>query len=152
MDMYNFLRTAIERHIHETEPLIGQLTDEVISQEPIPDGRPLGEVFLHMLRSIEYYLQGLVLNRWTPLPYTLVDYATADKMRALSEAVFGKSRSYLQQLKSADLSREVEGLNRPATLYEILLELLEHSIHHRGQITVYYRLLGIEPARIPYIV
>ncbi len=150
--MYNFLRTAIERHIRETEPLIGQLTDEIIAREPIPDGRPLGEVFLHMLRSIEYYLQGMVHNRWAPLPYTLVDYATADKLRALSEEVFEKSRSYLQQLESADLSQEAEGLLRPATLYEVLLELLEHSIHHRGQITVYYRLLGIEPAGIPYIV
>jgi uncharacterized damage-inducible protein DinB len=152
MDMYNFLRTAIERHIRETEPLIAQLTDEAIMQEPIPDGRPLGEVFLHMLRSIEYYLQGLVHNRWAPLPYTLVDYATADNLRTLSEKVFEKSRSYLKQLESADLSREIEGLNRPATLSQVLLELLEHSIHHRGQITVYYRLLGIEPARIRYIV
>ncbi|MHA2462691.1 MAG: DinB family protein [Candidatus Thorarchaeota archaeon] len=33
----------------------------------------------------------------------------------------------------------------------MLLELIEHSIHHRGQITVYYRLLGIKPAHIPYI-
>ncbi len=152
MDMYNFLRAAIERHIREIEPLIGQLTDEVITREPIPDGRPLGEVFLHMLRSIEYYLQGLVHNRWVPLPYTLVSYATADKLRGLSEEVFRRSMSYLQQLESADLSREVAGLNRSATQYEILLELLEHSIHHRGQITVYYRLLGIEPVRIPYIV
>ncbi|MCK4567807.1 MAG: hypothetical protein KAU48_10925 [Candidatus Thorarchaeota archaeon] len=34
----------------------------------------------------------------------------------------------------------------------MILEMLEHSIHHRGQITAYYRLLGISPVLILYIV
>ncbi|MHA1637067.1 MAG: DinB family protein [Candidatus Thorarchaeota archaeon] len=30
--------------------------------------------------------------------------------------------------------------------------MLEHSIHHRGQLTVYLRLLGVEPENIEYII
>ncbi|MHA2026529.1 MAG: DinB family protein [Candidatus Thorarchaeota archaeon] len=30
--------------------------------------------------------------------------------------------------------------------------MLEHSIHHRGQLTVYFRLLGVKPEVITYII
>ncbi|MHA1514733.1 MAG: DinB family protein [Candidatus Heimdallarchaeaceae archaeon] len=30
--------------------------------------------------------------------------------------------------------------------------MIEHSIHHRGQISVYFRLLNIDPPIIKYII
>ncbi|MHA2229488.1 MAG: DinB family protein [Candidatus Thorarchaeota archaeon] len=149
--MYEFLREALTRHIHETSPLIEQLGEEDIFREPIEGSRPLGEVVLHLLRSIEYYSRGLAEANWDPLPYALEDYNSASSIKALAKDVFERTKSYIEKLASIDLSRVVDTFNRPTTLSEILLELIEHSIHHRGQITVYYRLLGIKPAHIPYI-
>ena len=149
--MYEFLREALSRHIHETSPLIEQINDENILREPIKGSRPLGEVILHLLRSIEYYLRGLAENNWAPLPYTIEDYSSASSIKALAKDVFERTKLYIEKLSSVDLSRVVDTFNRPATLSEILLELIEHSIHHRGQITVYYRFLGIKPVHIPYI-
>lgn len=149
---YDFLKKAIQRHIRETKLIVDQLNDPLVISEPVEGGRPLGEIFLHMLRSVEYYLRGLVNNIWEPLPYTLATYSTAQAIKSLYEEISDKVKNYLKQLTPNILTQETDRFNRPATKAEILLELIEHSIHHRGQITTYYRLLGIEPVSIPYII
>ena len=147
-----FLKTAVNRHLDETKPLIDQINDEDVSKIPIKDGRPLGEVILHMLRSIDFYLIGLAEEEWTPLPYTLEEYNTANEIKKLGEEVFDKARRYVDLLSDSDLEKTESSFNRPATAAEILLEMIEHSIHHRGQITVYFRLLEIDVPKIPYII
>jgi uncharacterized damage-inducible protein DinB len=112
----------------------------------------LGEVILHSLRSIEFYLRGLTQKEWTPLPYSLEEYSSAAAIKDLCEKVFDRGRNYIEKLSHSDLSQVIDSFNRPALKAEILHEMIEHSLHHRGQITVYYRLLGIEVPRIPYIV
>ncbi|MHA2312886.1 MAG: DinB family protein [Candidatus Thorarchaeota archaeon] len=150
--LHQFLKMAVNRHLDETKPLIDQISDEDVSKIPIKDGRPLGEVLLHMLRSIDFYLIGLTKDEWTPLPYTLEEFNTANKIKKLSEEVFENARRYVDLLSDSDFNKTERSFNRPATAAEILLEMIEHSIHHRGQITVYYRLLGIDVPRIPYII
>ena len=147
-----FLSIALKRHLDETMPFIERLTDGDLSKVPVKNGRPLGEVVLHILRSIEYYLVGLTRNEWAPLPYSLEEYSTAESIRKLASDVTIRAHDYIGQLNDDDLTRSLEGFNRSATVVEILLELIEHSIHHRGQITVYYRLLGIDVPTIPYII
>ncbi|MGY5861539.1 MAG: DinB family protein [Candidatus Thorarchaeota archaeon] len=150
--LFEFLQDALSRHLDETLPMINQLTDNVVMSEPYEEGRPLGEIILHMLRSIEYYLRGVVENNWDPLPYSLDEYRTAEMIRTLATEVFSRAKQYIADLDSVDLLRESNSFNRPATVAEILHEMLEHSVHHRGQLTVYYRLLGIAPVQIQYIV
>jgi uncharacterized damage-inducible protein DinB len=151
--MYEKLvKGAILRHFQETEVLINQLTDESLTQEPVSSGRPLGEIVLHIIRSFEFYSQGLAKNIWKPLTYDLKTYSSAKKLNELFKQVVEKVKDYIDLIQSDSLDDIVTGFNREATKIEILLEMLEHSIQHRGQILVYYRLVGIEPEKIPYIV
>jgi uncharacterized damage-inducible protein DinB len=149
---YQTLRDSIKRHLEETMPMIEQLAETDIASSPVPDGRVLGELALHMIRSLEYYMKGIVTNQWDPLPYHLEEYDSAEAIILLSKEVFDRVRTYANMLSANDLGRSIKSFNRPATIEELILEMLEHSIHHRGQMTVYYRLLGIEPARIEYII
>ncbi|MHA1963588.1 MAG: DinB family protein [Candidatus Thorarchaeota archaeon] len=150
--LYNFLKDSVERHLDETLPLIGQLTEVDIISKPIAGVREIGEVVLHLIRSIEYYMRGIVTDQWESLPYTLERYDSAESIIKLAEDVFMKVKQYSNIISAGDLSRVVKTFNRPATVAEIILEMIEHSIHHRGQITVYYRLLGIKPNQISYII
>ncbi|MFW9845646.1 MAG: DinB family protein [Candidatus Thorarchaeota archaeon] len=150
--LHEFLRTALKRHLDETQPLIDQITDNDLMKPPFKDTKPLGEVILHMLRSIDFYLIGLAKNEWTPLPYSLEEYKTAERMKVLAREVFERARAYVDLLNDRELEKTITSFNRPAKAAEILLEAIEHSIHHRGQITVYFRLLGIEVPPIPYII
>ncbi|MFQ5978343.1 MAG: DinB family protein [Candidatus Heimdallarchaeota archaeon] len=149
--LYQVLREAILRHFRETKPLIEQLTDSMVMAEPVETGRPLGEIILHMLRSIEFYMQGLTKDVWKPLPYQLSTYGTAESIQTLYTEVVAKAGDYLERFDPLTLENVIDRFNRPATKSEILLEMLEHSVQHRGQVVVYYRLLGLKPAVIPYI-
>lgn len=147
-----FLVDAIGRHLDETHPLISQLDDNHLHSEPISDGHILGELVFHMFRSLEYYLRGIIEGIWEPAPYIFDEFVTSESMEQLMQEVFTKARTRLSLIALGDLSRVIDAFNRPATVAEILLEMLEHGIHHRGQLTVYLRLLGVEPEKIEYII
>ncbi|MFW9788575.1 MAG: DinB family protein [Candidatus Thorarchaeota archaeon] len=150
--LFDFLKGAIERHLDETLPLIEQLIEVDVMSQPTSGVREIGGVVLHLIRSLEYYMQGIVKNEWEPLPYTLEKYDSADSIIDLAKVVFERVRQYMNIVPSMDLSRVIDSFNRPATVGELLLEMIEHSIHHRGQITVYYRMLGLKPNTIEYII
>ena len=150
--LYEFLKKSVDRHLDETHPLIQQLTEMNIMSRPTPEVREIGEVVLHLVRSLEYYMQGIVKNQWESLPYTLETHDSAESIVKLAEDVFVRVKQYMSIVPSMDLSRVIDTFNRPATVSEIILEMIEHSVHHRGQITVYYRLLGVKPNSISYII
>jgi len=150
--VYTFLTSAIERHFEETKLLVNQLTDQIIVSEPVQTGRPLGEIILHMIRSLEFYSRGLATNHWEPLSYNLSDYGSAQDINNLYTTVVKKSLNHLKQLSPADLNDTLNNFNRSTSKLEVLMEMLEHSIQHRGQLLVYFRLVNLEPAKIPYIV
>ena len=150
--MYKMLISAVRRHFEETLPLIRQLTEVNAMSKPIDEGREIGEVILHLIRSLEYYMKGITTSQWETLPYYLETYDSSESIIELAEKVFEQVKVYVSLVSTSDLGRKIESFNRPATVAELILEMVEHSIHHRGQITVYYRLLGIIPATIPYII
>jgi uncharacterized damage-inducible protein DinB len=150
--MYKMLISAVRRHLEETLPLIKQLTEVNVMSKPIDEGREIGEVILHLIRSLEYYMKGITTSQWEALPYYLETYDSAESIIELSELVFEQVKVYVSLVSTSDLGRKIESFKRPATVAELILEMIEHSIHHRGQITVYYRLLGITPEVIPYII
>ena len=163
-----FLRHAILRHLEETRHFIYNLTngktiadlfednvvkpDQLLFKMPAKDGRSLGQVLLHLIRSLEFYTREVVENIWEPLSYSLVDCPTAPEILLLYDSVVSSISTYLEKLTDDILTQTVDKFNKIATKGEILLEMLEHSIHHRGQLSVYYRLLGLDPPEISYIV
>lgn len=163
-----FLKQAILRHLEETRHFISNLTngktvsdlfkdnivepDQILFKIPAKDGRSLGQVLLHLIRSLEFYTRGVVTNVWEPLLYSLVDYSTAPEILLLYDSVVSSITTHLDKLTDEMLMQIVDKFNRKANKSEILLEMLEHSIHHRGQLGVYFRLLGMTPPEILYII
>ncbi|MFW9798852.1 MAG: DinB family protein [Candidatus Thorarchaeota archaeon] len=150
--LHSFLKSAMERHIRETSPLVNQLNDDIILSRPLKEGRELGEIILHLLRSIEFYMRGLTTDVWEPLPYTLESYKSSEAIKRLANEVFASALDYMDKVTPDRLLDVTDSFNRSASVAEIILEMIEHGVHHRGQITVYYRLLGIKPHPIPYII
>ncbi len=150
--IYKILIDAVKRHLKETLPLIEQLTEINVRSTPIPDGREIGEVVLHLVRSLEYYTKGITTNQWDALPYNIETYDSAESIIELAKNVFESVKVYTSLISLSDIGRSINTFKRPATVADLILEMLEHSIHHRGQITAYYRLLGVKPNSIPYII
>ncbi len=148
----NFLKTAINRHFKETKLLIEQLSDDLFEKKASKETRKTAEIILHMIRSYEFYARGLSEGEWIPPPYSLEKYNNSKKVRSLYNEVVKITNKYLENITDESMLEEVSGFNRTATKGEILLELLEHGLHHRGQLSVYYRLSKKKPAEIKYII
>ena len=164
----DFLRHAILKHLEETRHFISNLAngktvadlfednvvkpDQLLFKMPAKDGRFLGQILLHLIRSLEFYTRGVVANIWEPLSYSLVDYPTTPEILLLYDTVVSSIAAHLNKLTDEMLMQIVDKFNRKATKQELLMEMLEHSLHHRGQLSVYFRLLGINPPEILYIV
>ena len=97
--VFNFLVNACERHFIETELLLDQLTDKNLFSEPVVTGRQLGEIFLHIVRSLEFYSRGLAEDTWEPQTYNLEIYNDAIKIKTLYKDVITKVRAYLNIIK-----------------------------------------------------
>ncbi|MHA1973677.1 MAG: DinB family protein [Candidatus Hodarchaeales archaeon] len=150
--LYEFLKKAIFRHFIETRILLTQLSEQTDLNVKIGDGRSLGEIILHIIRSIEYYTRGLAEDIWDPLPYSFKDYNKVSSVLGLYDEVVEKAKANIERLKSTTLEQTLDQFNKRATKAEIILEMLEHSVQHRGQILVYYRFIGVKPEKIQYIV
>ncbi len=148
----DFLKKAIKRHFIETKPLIEQLADNFLDSKASNETRETAEIVLHMIRSIEYYLNGVINDVWKPLLYTIDIYNTAGKLITLYNEITTEMEKNFDKITDELLEEEINCFNRPATKGEVLFEMLEHSIHHRGQLTFYLRLNNIKPATIHYII
>ena len=162
------LKNAISRHFSETRIFISSLSensdievifqsdvikpDQILFENPVKDGRVFGEIIFHLIRSMEFYITGIATGEWKPLPYSLIEYSTVVEILNLYDVITNRLIKLLEKISPEILEEQVSSFNRNATKGEILLEMLEHSIHHRGQLTVYMRLLGKDPPKIPYIV
>ena len=165
-----FLKKAIFRHLEETKLYFDKLLkvtdgslekmmeqnekepDSFLFKIPAEDTRPLGEVILHVIRSLEYYVIGIMTDQWEALPYTLTDFSTILEVVNLYTNTVELFKVHLNNMSSERLDEVVTKFSRSATRAELLMEMLEHSIHHRGQLSVYFRLLDLEPPAIPYII
>jgi uncharacterized damage-inducible protein DinB len=150
--MYKFLISAVRRHLKETIPIIEQLTEVDIWNIPFPEGREIGEVVLHMVRSLEFYMKGITTNQWEFLSYSLDEYDSAEAIIELAKDVFKHVEVYTSLISSTDMERKVRPFNMEASIAQLIMEMLEHSIHHRGQMTTYLRLSGVSPVPIEYII
>ena len=79
-------------------------------------------------------------------------YSSAQEIKYLYKAIVKITETYLEKFSSDILHVVVENFNKSATKEEILHAMLEHSIHHRGQLSVYFRLLKVDPPVIEYII
>jgi len=57
--------------------------------------------------------------------------------------------SLVNSLQNQDLEKVVKvyGGHWEAPIYEVLQGIMEHQVHHRGQLIVYFRILGLEPPK-----
>lgn len=88
------------------------------------------------------------LAEW-PGAYTAEDYPTVASIKTLLSDVHERTEAYLTTLGVADLDQV---LNMPwgeeLSLRWIIWHVLEHEIHHRGEIFLMLGLLGLEAPEV----
>lgn len=126
---------------------LDKLTDDQLDFVPREGLWSLGTVARHIANAEEGWFRYAVtreLDEW-PAEYTAEDYPTVESIKALLSEVHARTEAYLVTVDAADLDRAIDTpWGEKLSLRQIIWHVLEHEIHHRGEIFLMLGLLGLE--------
>lgn len=133
------------REAEITEKVLDGLSDESLSTRVYPEGRTLGRIAWHFTSNIPEYLQqfGLQIDEVDDaehVPHSAKHIA--DTFRKVSNAA---AQALSKQWTDEHLREVQHAFGRQETNAQIVMGLIKHIVHHRGQITVLMRQAGLKP-------
>lgn len=149
--MYTTVSDFIEewnREAELTQRVLDSLTDDSLAQQVYLEGRTLGRIVWHFTTNIPDYLSefGLVIDKIENaeiLPSSAHQIATVFKDISVSV-----TKIIEQQWTDESLSQIQDAFGRKQSNASILMGLIKHIVHHRGQVTVLMRQAGLKAAWI----
>ncbi len=134
-----------ERHRAVTLQFLDALTEEELAWKPTPVAMSCGQQLLHIAQNEDFHERGLFAGAWDR---ELLRFPKPMPSKEALGAYFGEVRARmgarLAALTPADLEAPCEHPNAPSglNLRWWLTFLLEHEVHHKGQLAVYFRQMG----------
>jgi uncharacterized damage-inducible protein DinB len=107
----------------------------------------LGTVARHIANAEEGWFRYAVtreLDEW-PAEYSAADYPGVESVKALLSEVHARTEAYLATVDVTDLDRMLEmPWGEELSLRQVIWHVLEHELHHRGEIYLMLGLMGVE--------
>ena len=141
-----------------------QIADDIPAEsysfKPSPDSRSIGETLAHIstLTAFQTYIHQNHIDSLTKVnfpEYLQQARAQEDGLRSKEEIIAAlraegdKFAAFLESVPESALSQPVAMMPgaQPATKsrFEMLMSAKEHEMHHRGQLMVMQRMLGMTP-------
>ncbi|WP_160500589.1 DinB family protein [Paenibacillus dendrobii] len=122
--------------------------DEHIHFKPWEGAMSLGELVVHIATSMDMFLN-LVTTGTFALP-AKPEFADMGDVRRILGEYTAKSKAEILSLTPEQLTGLVE-FNRKKVTGESLLQLCkDHEVHHKGQMFIYLRMVGVE--KLPFFI
>ncbi len=126
-----------------TLKIMETLTDASLGQRVSPEGRTLGYLAWHVVQT----LGEMGTKAGLPVDVSSKDAPVPDSVERIAAAYRSTSRSLSDQIKCCwddhALAEEVELYGERWTRTKVLVALVRHQAHHRGQMTVLMRQAGL---------
>lgn len=141
---------------------VNQFPEAQLDYKPRPEMLTARQVIIHIAEAERAWLQvieGGPIEEWVVAAddpsqgwRTVIDPPDHAALRELLERWHAPIQRWLDR-PANELSRVVhrrfdDGIERSYTVHWILDHVQEHEIHHRAQLNLYLRMLGIEPPSI----
>ena len=125
---------------------IEQFTDEELDFIPFEGSWSVKQIILHIADCEDNWLHGVVQGIYEPwIGYPEKDYPTRESMLAVLENAHEKTKTFLACHDTSDMDQEYLIPNEhPFKLGWIIWHVLEHEIHHRGELSLILGILGHE--------
>jgi len=147
-DEVSILREHLERYRGVTLQTLEMVPDDKLDWRPAEQSMSFAEQVLHIARVEKFYSQGFFGGIWQ---FELFQESPGPLSKETLKARLGEARAYLlPQLDALAPERLDEILKVPNVpvdwpLRGWLWYLLEHELHHKAQLAVYLRQLGVVP-------
>jgi uncharacterized damage-inducible protein DinB len=124
--------------------LLSQFDESELDFAPFPKAMPVGKIFLHIAESEDYWIHFVVRKEFPDVPkYELKDFPSLNSIKMKLKISQERTSVFLDSLKEPDLDwRFKSPTGESLALYEILWKVLEHEIHHSGEISMILGMLG----------
>ena len=115
-----------------------------LSYTPFPCGWPVGQIFLHIAECEDYWIHAVVRKELkAPIRYSFKIFSNCEDIKEVLAISHRRTEAYLNTLEEDPLRSKVRAPdNQVYTLQWILWHVLEHEIHHRGELSLIFGLLG----------
>jgi uncharacterized damage-inducible protein DinB len=125
---------------------ISCFSDQELAYVPFESSWPVGQIMLHIAECEDHWLHGVVRHEFTPpVNYSLADYPTKSEILAVLDNAHSRTLPFLDTLDEADLDQLYQTrFGETFSLSWIIWHVLEHEIHHRGELSLVLGLLGRE--------
>jgi uncharacterized damage-inducible protein DinB len=125
---------------------IDMFNEDELTFTPFKGSWPVGQIMLHIADCEDNWLFGVVQHQVEPwVFYELADYPTRIAIQAALNQAHLRTLAFLDSLDEADLDKKFETPDgHPYRLGWIIWHVLEHEIHHRGELSLALGLLGRE--------
>lgn len=128
-----------------TQKVLEGLTDDSLNQKVYPEGRNLGRIVWHFTTNIPEYLAhfGLEIDEVENVENVPT---SAKEIAETFKNISSHVAKVIEQQWTDESLKEVRIVfGREETNAQILMGLIKHIVHHRGQVTILMRQAGIKP-------
>lgn len=146
--------TNFSAHFNEIHAItckaVRQIPEERRDFRPDPNMMTAFDLVFHMFSQERVMLVGCKTGRLNLEEFQKVEQDKAPLRRIEDLARYGETvhlgtSAWLSSCGPDDTIKPVSTFIGPSTPEKLLYSALEHIVHHRGQLYVYLRLMGIEP-------
>lgn len=127
-----------------TQKLLNNLTDESLKQEITSQNWTLGRIAWHTVTAIRIIASNTNLTFEAPTK----DYPVPTSAQFIADSYHEASSAFVQALKTqwtdSTMNESIEFLGQQMPNGSLLLFLIQHQTHHRGQMTVLMRQSGLD--------
>ena len=130
----------------DTLATLDKFEESELSQVAYEGGMSVGQIALHIANAEEGWFRLIATrerNEW-PSDYTLQNYPTKSAIKTLLTEVHAKTTAYLHSQTLTDLDRVIDSSWGNFSLCFIIWHVLEHEIHHRGELSLVLGTMGRE--------
>ncbi len=121
--------------------------DDHLDYAPFQNSWSVGEIILHIASAEKGWFQYVVrreYDQW-PADFSLKDHPSKDKIKVKLLEVHNRTLEFIKPLEVEDLNTIIDfpwdGKDR---LGWIIWHVIEHEIHHRGELSLILGMLGRE--------
>lgn len=127
--------------------VISKFSESDLSFQPYPESWQAGQIMIHIGNAEEGWFRHVItkeIEEW-PGHLQFENYPTKGKILAILDSVHQKTDSYLGTLSEKDLSTAIHTpWGKSIPLQWIIWHVIEHEIHHRGELSLILGILGKE--------
>jgi uncharacterized damage-inducible protein DinB len=148
------LREHLKRYRDVTLQTLDFVPGERLTWSPGEGLRSFGDQFLHIAEVEDFYAHGFFAGNYD---FSRLKSAGGPPSRDVLSQRLGESHAFtdrqLAGLDRAKLDEMIEVPNIPVmwTLRSWLWYLVEHEIHHKAQIALYLRQIGVQPPFFAFV-